>query len=318
MAVTRINPVQRPVQVVGPPREDNMDKLLKALQITQAGLGIAVNFDTFMNSDELREAQIAKAKASERQSEEAILASQAERARQPTPEQAQAVREADVAGRRAATRAQEVETGRRELAAPLERKQMEAETGRIQAQTRLADAQAKSVADKKVKQKEMSQSQAKAHLFGNRIEQAESVFQDLDDRGYNRASLVSAAQTYLPGVARSSESLMQEQAERNFVNAVLRRESGAVISESEFENAEKQYFPRFGDSAEVIAQKNENRQIVLDNFVKEAGPNFESIGQIQTKEQNQQLLKQIKAADPDLTEEEALRVFDELIGSGRQ
>jgi len=35
-----------------------------------------------------------------------------------------------------------------------------------------------------------------------------------------------------------------EQAKKNFVNAVLRLESGAVISPSEFTNADKQYFPQ--------------------------------------------------------------------------
>lgn len=33
-----------------------------------------------------------------------------------------------------------------------------------------------------------------------------------------------------------------EQAKTNFVNAVLRRESGAKISDEEFDSAEKQYF----------------------------------------------------------------------------
>ena len=50
-----------------------------------------------------------------------------------------------------------------------------------------------------------------------------------------------------------------EQARRDFVNAVLRRESGAVISDAEFANAERQYFPVPGDSPEVINQKRQNR-----------------------------------------------------------
>lgn len=50
-----------------------------------------------------------------------------------------------------------------------------------------------------------------------------------------------------------------DQARRDFVNAVLRRESGAVISVEEFENANQQYFPQPGDAPEVIAQKRRNR-----------------------------------------------------------
>ncbi len=45
-----------------------------------------------------------------------------------------------------------------------------------------------------------------------------------------------------------------EQAERNFVNAVLRRESGAAISPEEFVSAEKQYFAQRGDGDAVLAK----------------------------------------------------------------
>lgn len=55
-----------------------------------------------------------------------------------------------------------------------------------------------------------------------------------------------------------------DQATRNFVNAVLRKESGAAISESEFESARKQYFPQPGDTPGKIAQKAENRKTVIN------------------------------------------------------
>jgi hypothetical protein len=51
------------------------------------------------------------------------------------------------------------------------------------------------------------------------------------------------------------------QAKRDWINAQLRRESGAVISPGEFANADKQYFPVPGDSEATIAQKARNRQI---------------------------------------------------------
>jgi hypothetical protein len=70
----------------------------------------------------------------------------------------------------------------------------------------------------------------------------------------------------------------QKQAERNFVNAVLRKESGAVISDSEFKNAERQYFPRSGDSKEVLAQKAANRALVIESFRNLAGPAWENAG----------------------------------------
>jgi hypothetical protein len=70
---------------------------------------------------------------------------------------------------------------------------------------------------------------------------------------------------------------MVEQAQRNFVNAVLRQESGAVISPSEFENAQKQYFPQPGDSAKVRDQKRQNRQSAIEGFRVMSGPAGERI-----------------------------------------
>lgn len=70
------------------------------------------------------------------------------------------------------------------------------------------------------------------------------------------------------------EYQMAEQAQRDFLNAILRRESGAVISPSEFDNAKKQYFPQPGDSAEVIKQKAQNRELAIQGVMRSAGPNY--------------------------------------------
>lgn len=63
-----------------------------------------------------------------------------------------------------------------------------------------------------------------------------------------------------------------DQAQRDFVNAILRRESGAAISPSEFENARQQYFPQPGDSDAVIQQKAANRQTAIAGLRQSAGP----------------------------------------------
>jgi hypothetical protein len=80
-----------------------------------------------------------------------------------------------------------------------------------------------------------------------------------------------AIQRKLPNMLQSPIIQQQLQAERNFINAVLRRESGAAIAESEFESAEKQYFPVPGDSQEVLAQKKANRDLVSNNLINESG-----------------------------------------------
>ena len=75
----------------------------------------------------------------------------------------------------------------------------------------------------------------------------------------------------MPDTMRSDEALSQDQAESNFINAVLRRESGAAISDTEFAKAEKQYFPRPGDGERTLAQKKANREQVLTSLKGEAG-----------------------------------------------
>lgn len=65
-----------------------------------------------------------------------------------------------------------------------------------------------------------------------------------------------------------------DQARRDFINAQLRRESGAVISAEEFDNANKQYFPQPGDTREVLEQKRRNRQTIVDGMKRSAGPTY--------------------------------------------
>lgn len=123
------------------------------------------------------------------------------------------------------------------------------------------------------KVKEGTDPQKSAALFARRLEQSEGIFKNLVKSGYNRASLSGAAGSSVPWDAlKSGDALSQEQAERNFVNAVLRRESGAAISPTEFKSAEKQYFPRAGDTSKVLAQKAANRKQVVEGMKSAAGP----------------------------------------------
>lgn len=114
--------------------------------------------------------------------------------------------------------------------------------------------------------------------YAKRLEQAENVFGDLQGKGYDPTSMRAQAEGMLPGFLgglKSSNQQQQEQAQRNFVNAVLRRESGAAISPSEFDSAAKQYFPSAGDSAEVLKQKALNRSIALANLKAEGAKAYD-------------------------------------------
>lgn len=128
----------------------------------------------------------------------------------------------------------------------------------------------------------LTEIQAKSQLFGSRAAEADRLIRELEGK-YSPAAInakmgaegvwgVGGALGAAGNAMLSKEGQMAEQAQRDFINAVLRQESGAVIGESEFSNAKKQYFPQPGDSKEVLAQKMNNRRLAIEGLKVMAGP----------------------------------------------
>lgn len=127
--------------------------------------------------------------------------------------------------------------------------------------------------------KPMNENQGNAMIYGTRAAQAQNV---LDSIGVSYSPIKldmargaeripggrAAANTYM----LNGNEQMVDQAQRNFINAILRRESGAVISDQEFANARKQYFPEQGDSDAVLKQKRANRELVIRGLGEVSGP----------------------------------------------
>lgn len=116
--------------------------------------------------------------------------------------------------------------------------------------------------------KPMNAEQAKANGYAARIAEANPIFDSIGDQFAGLGGLVLQ---FSPNYFQTEDYQKFVQAKRNFVNAVLRRESGAAISQPEFDNADKQYFPQPGDSEEVLAQKKQNRETTLNNIRIESG-----------------------------------------------
>jgi hypothetical protein len=114
----------------------------------------------------------------------------------------------------------------------------------------------------------LTQSQYTALGYAERVVEASMTIDSIGDQFSSAWSVVGAR---IPNNLKSEERQQFEQAQRNFVNAVLRRESGAAIAESEFESAAKQYFPQPGDKPSVLAQKKVNRETVARNLLREGG-----------------------------------------------
>lgn len=139
----------------------------------------------------------------------------------------------------------------------------------------------------------VTDSQSAAALYGKRMQQSMLDMASLEKAGFDRASPISGTRAKLPNVMQSEEGQRQEQAERNFINAVLRRESGAVISPEEFANAAKQYFPRSGDAKATKEQKKRNREQALEGLKSASGKAWEGV----------KLVTESKTTKPDEEEE---------------
>ena len=129
--------------------------------------------------------------------------------------------------------------------------------------------------------KPLTEGQSKALLFGTRMKEANETLEKLSTKGVDRPSNLKRATDVVPNAMggallqtganalQSDEQQQVEQAQRDFLNAVLRRESGAVISDQEFDNGRKQYFPQIGDGETVKAQKKRNRDVAMRGILEE-------------------------------------------------
>lgn len=77
--------------------------------------------------------------------------------------------------------------------------------------------------------------------------------------------------TYAPNFLQSPVGKRFTQAKNDFINATLRRESGAAISDGEYKRFDQIYFPQPGDDAPTLAQKKKARDVQLDSLITDAG-----------------------------------------------
>lgn len=130
---------------------------------------------------------------------------------------------------------------------------------------------------KSVSDKPLTEGQAKDNGYGSRMMEADRLLNGLAGKYWPAAVNAKVAAEGMPlvggltggmaNLALTEEGQQAEQAQRDFINAVLRRESGAVISPSEFANANKQYFVQPNDKPGNIAQKARNRQLAIEGVL---------------------------------------------------
>jgi len=167
---------------------------------------------------------------------------------------------------------------------------------------------------------EFNENQAKAAGFAERMRVSNPIISDTNKQkaGQSMAQKALDAIPLLGNYVVSDDYQSFNQAQRDFINAQLRRESGAVISPEEFANARLQYFPQPGDSDSVVAQKAQNRQSAVDAMARSAGPAYKptsvkpitDIGKIPMS-----AIKELRVA-VESGDNAAIEEFDQVFGAG--
>jgi len=155
---------------------------------------------------------------------------------------------------------------------------------------------AKAAALEQIVPKPLTESQGNATAYGMRMAEANKILTDLEKKGVTNTGILRSAvggtvgltpfigdklqeatnalinplPTFLGGPSAQQQQV--DQARRNFITAVLRKESGAAIGASEFANEEKKYFPQTGDTDTVIKQKQDARELAIKAMGIQAGP----------------------------------------------
>jgi hypothetical protein len=151
--------------------------------------------------------------------------------------------------------------------------------------------------------KPLTETQGNATAFGIRMKESNNIINDLEKKGVTNTGVVrstiggiagmtpfigeklqqgvQSSMNVLPSAlgGPSSEQQQVDAARKNFITAVLRKESGAAISPTEFYTEAQKYFPQPGDSNEVMAQKRNARDTAIRAMEIQAGPGKRQIEQ---------------------------------------
>jgi hypothetical protein len=148
----------------------------------------------------------------------------------------------------------------------------------------------------------LTESQGNATAYGMRMKEANAILEPLENAGKTNTGLIKGAVSGAVGLVPfigdkledvsgsifnalpqvlgglSPEQQKVAQARINFITAILRKESGAAIGASEFATAEKNYFPKPGDDAATIAQKQAARKTAIKAMEIQAGAGAKQMG----------------------------------------
>jgi hypothetical protein len=119
--------------------------------------------------------------------------------------------------------------------------------------------------------------------YAKRMVAAEKLLdQTTDQKPGVMESIAGLAGETAANMNRSPDRQDSLQAQRDWVRAKLRKESGASIGDAEMQNEIYTYFPQIGDSDSVIAQKKQARNEAVNGLIEASGGGYSEPANIPT------------------------------------
>lgn len=170
-----------------------------------------------------------------------------------------------------------------------------------------------------------TEAEKRAFNFFKRAEDAKNTLDGLDSYVAG-LGLAGQAMLKVPNIFQSTEAQQYNQAKRYFIESYLRKDSGAVISPSEYEQADKNYFVQPGDTSETIARKKAAREKIIEGLKSESGKAYtDSYGENSlptTPQQNNNIsdneLEELRQAFPGMSDQELMQQagFNQPLSTG--
>lgn len=162
----------------------------------------------------------------------------------------------------------------------LERQKNQLEFANISSQIyeRTATAQAK-MAEAQAGPK-LDQNQYAAADAAHRVENSLEIFKKLEGDGFDPTSSKYRGHGKLPAEIQSKDYQQFKQAGKEILASILRKESGAAITEDEWDEYAILYLPMPGESSEVKQQKMQGIQQRLNSFKAQGGAAYRQIGKV--------------------------------------
>jgi hypothetical protein len=131
--------------------------------------------------------------------------------------------------------------------------------------------------EKSAQEKALTADQSNAAGFADRMDNAEKVLSNEKFAPFimGKSGVLNEALGNVPMVGakwQDAEFKQFQRAKKDFITAVLRKESGASIAASEFKSEDEKYFPQPWDDPQTIQDKADARKIAIASMRRAGGP----------------------------------------------